>query len=207
MGDRSRQLTEVGDDFAWSLLDAIPDAVVIASGTGEIVFVNDRAGVIFGCRPGELVGRVVDDLLPSVHRAEHRADRTRYRAEPTMRPMGTGLDLRALRADGTEFPVEISLSPIQLGEASFVLAAVRDITDRVRAEDHWHRVLRTLDASDDGMFIFDAGTLQYSFVNDGAVRLVGYGQDELLSMTPLHINPSATAQEYQDIIDALVRDP
>jgi PAS domain S-box-containing protein len=204
MGVRSRVLKGYGDDFAWSLLESAPDATVIASSTGEIVFANDHAGALFGRTADDLVGRVVEDLLPEALRAVHRAHRTRYHAEPTGRAMGAGLDLRALRSDGTEVPVEISLNPLRLDDEIFVIAAVRDITERVEAEEQMHRVMRTLDATDDGVLIFDAATLRYSFVNAGASRLLGYDLDELLGMTPLHLNPYTTEAEYRRMVDALV---
>ena len=175
MGIRSPLLKSYGDDFAWSLLDAAPDATLVVGGSGEeYAFVSDHAGELFGYGLEELLGRVVDDLLPEGLRAVHRAHRTRFGAEPTVRAMGAGLELWARRSDGSQFPVEISLSPLHLDDDVFVVAAVRDVTDRVRAEDQLHRVLRTLDATDDGVFIFDAVTLGFSFVNDGAVRMVGY---------------------------------
>lgn len=207
MGARSPLLKPHGDDFAWSLLDAAPDATLIASGTGEIVFSNDHAAALFGFPLDDLVGRVVEDLLPESLRSVHRAHRTRYRAEPAVRSMGAGLDLVARRSDGSEVPVEISLSPLQLGDEVFVMAAVRDVSERVAAEDHLHRVIETLDATDDGVFIFDADTLRYSFVNQGAARLVGYGRGELLAMTPLHLNPYTTDAEYQRTVDELLADP
>jgi PAS domain S-box-containing protein len=203
MGVRSSLLQQFGDDFAWSLLDAAPDATMVVSGSGEIVFVNDHAGTVFGCEPESLLGMVVEDLLPEMHRAAHRAHRNRYRAAPTVRSMGAGLDLSARRLDGSMFPVEISLSPLRLGDDVFAVAAVRDITERVLAEDRMHRILQTLDSSDDAMFMFDADTLHYSFVNEGAVRMTGYSKDELLTMTPLHVNPYTTEAEYHQIIDSL----
>ena len=203
MGARSPLLKEHGDDFAWSLLDAAPDATLIVSGTGEIVFANDHAGLVFGVPPQDLLGRPVEDLLPEHLRAVHRAHRTRYRAAPTVRTMGVGLELRARRLDGTECPVEISLSPVHIGDEVFAMAAVRDITERVEAEEQLHRVVRTLDSTDDAVFIFDVDSLRYSFVNEGAVRMVGYSRDELLAMTPLHLNPYTTEAEYRRLLEEL----
>jgi PAS domain S-box-containing protein len=207
MGARTNRLDEFGDDFAWSLLDAVPDGILLATPSGEIAFVNEQLASLFGGSPDELLRCGVDDLLPEELRGAHRAHRTRYRAHPEVRPMGATLSLRAQRLDGSEFPTEISLSPLHLGGELFVLAAVRDVSERVAAEDHLRRVLRTLDASDDGVFMFDAASLCYTHVNDGAVRLVGYTRDELFEMTPLDLNPYATEQEYRDLVDRLLADP
>jgi two-component system sensor histidine kinase DevS len=203
MGVRSPLLAAYGSDFAWSLLEAAPDAMVIASADGEIVFVNDQAGTVFACEPGELIGLQVEGLLPEGLQAVHRAHRTRFRADPAPRRMGAGLLLRALRPDGSTFPTEIALSPLRLGGELLVVAAVRDVTERVEAEDHLHRVLVTLDSSDDAVFIFDADSLRYSYVNEGAVRLVGYSREELLTMTPLHLNPHAPESDYRAVVDEL----
>ena len=196
-----------GADDSWSLLNAAPDGVVVASEVGEIVFVSDQAATLLGYEPTDLIGQSVDMLLPAALRSVHRAHRTRHRAEPTSRAMGAGLLLRALRSDGSEFPVEISLKPLRRDGRLFVVAAVRDVTDRVATEQHLHRVLLTLDATDDGMFIFDAVSLRYSYVNEGAVRLVGYDRDELMTMTPLHLNPDDSEQEYRAFIESLESDP
>lgn len=206
VGVRSQVLQSYGDDFAWSLLDAAPDATLVVSSTGEIVFVNDHAGELFGYPIDELLGEVVEKLLPDALRSVHRAHRTRYRAAPTVRTMGAGLNLWARRSDGSLFPVEISLSPLRLGDGVFAVAAVRDITARVESEDRLRRVLQTLDATDDAMFMFDTETLRYSFVNEGAVRLVGYTQTELSTMTPLHLNPYTTEADYRELVASLLAD-
>ncbi len=207
MGARSEALDALGSDFSWSLLEAAPDGMLIVDRQGQVVFVSDQAAVLFGCAADELLGHTIEELVPHDARAAHRAHRTRYQAEPTARSMGAGLVLRALRADGSEFPVEISLSPLSMGGDTYAVAALRDVTDRVEAEDYLHRVLHTLDASDDAVFIFDADSLRYSYVNDGAVRLVGYSRDELLAMTPLHLNPNATEADYRNLIETLLANP
>lgn len=203
IGGPSPAADQHGEAFTVALLDATPDAILVIDGAGTIVFLNRRAGELFGYDHDDLLGRVVEDLMPDDDRTVHRAHRTRYRADPTIRPMGAGLVLRARRADGSELPVEISLSPLLIGDVTYSVAAVRDVTDRVQAEDHLHRVLTTLDASDDGVFIFDAATLRYSYVNEGAVRLVGYDAEDLLTMTPLHLNPNATIASYRELVDRL----
>lgn len=208
MGARSSLLDGFGDDLAWSLFDAAPDGTLVVSASGEIAFANEQAAALFGSSAQAMLGRSVDDFLPDHLRGVHRAHRTRYQARPEARRMGANdLELRALRIDGTAFHAEISLSPLRVGSAVFVLAAVRDISDRVAAEDHLRQVLHTLDASEDGVFVFDAESLQYSYVNDGAVRLVGYSPTELASMTPPHLNPSSSESEYRRLIAPLMDDP
>ena len=169
MGVRSPLLKSYGDDFAWSLLDATPDATLIVAGSGEIVFVNDHAGELFGFDLEDLLGRAVDDLLPEALRTVHRAHRTQFRAESTVRAMGAGSELWARRSDGSEFLVEISLSPLHLDDDVFASRrGLGIVTERVEAQDQVHRVLRTLDATDARVSIFGASTLRFSFVDDVA---------------------------------------
>jgi PAS domain S-box-containing protein len=139
MGTRSPRLEAHGDDFAWSLLEAAPDAMVIVADDGEIAYANDHAIRLFGYEADDLLGRTVEDLLPESMRAAHQAHRRRYRAEPTVRPMGAGLELLARRADGAEVPVEISLSPLRIDGETYAIAAVRDISARVAAEAELQR--------------------------------------------------------------------
>ena len=140
---------------------------MLVTEAGEIAYANDVAGRLFGYHVADLLGLAVDDLLPEGERAIHRSHRSRYLADPIPRAMGVGLELWGQRSDGTLFPIEVTLSPVRLGDDVFAAAFVRDIGDNVAVEEQLHRVLRTLDASDEGVFIFDATTLQYSYVNDG----------------------------------------
>jgi PAS domain S-box-containing protein len=207
MGERASNLGELGGEFNWSLLDAVPDGVVVAATSGEVVYANDQAVSMFAASATDLVGIDVDELLPIELRGAHRAHRTRYRAHPEVRSMGAGLTLRARRLDGSEFDTEISLSPLRLGEELHVLAAVRDVSDRVVAEDHLRRVLTTLDSSDDAVVMFNVDNLRYEYVNEGAVRLVGYDRAELRNMTPLDLNPYAAETEYRELVDRMLADP
>jgi PAS domain S-box-containing protein len=118
------------------LLDAAPDAMVIVDRQGRIVLANRQAQTVFGFTPEELLGQPVEMLLPEAYRAVHHRHRADYHASPRTRPMGAGMELLARRRDGAEFPVEISLSPIETDRGMLVIAAVRDITERKRAEAH-----------------------------------------------------------------------
>jgi PAS domain S-box-containing protein len=179
----------LGDDALRGLLDSLPDALVIADEHGEIRFVNRQTEALFGFDRADLLGRSVDDLLPERLRQVHGAHRTRYRAEPRVRSMGAGLTLFGRRADGTEFPVEVSLSPMQLDDGLRVVAAVRDISERLAIETEAHAVMEMLDSTRDGLLILDARTLRFTYANQGAIEQVGYSRDELMRMTMLHIAP------------------
>jgi len=117
------------------LLESAPDAMVIIDEAGEIVMVNSQVERLFGYRKEELVGRDLLVLIPQRYRAAHAAHVGEYMATPHFRPMGRGLEFLGLRKDGTEFPVDISLSPFSSDGTTLVTAAIRDITDRKRAEE------------------------------------------------------------------------
>ncbi len=116
------------------LLDSTPDAIVMTNAGGQIVLANNQAATLFGYQRDELSGMLVEVLLPPRFRADHVGHRTGYFAHPRTRPMGAGLELHGLRKDGTEVPVEISLSPLHTDEGRLVMSAIRDITDRKRIE-------------------------------------------------------------------------
>src|SRR5437773_735198 len=116
------------------LLEVLPDALVCVDQQGIITQINGQAEVLFGYGRSELCGQPLETLLPERFRSTHNSHRERYQAAPHARSMGVGLLLYGRHKDGSEFPVDISLSPVQLDGKQEVIAAIRDITYKVRAE-------------------------------------------------------------------------
>jgi len=188
---------------ASALVDAAPDAIVMVDEQGQILLVNRQMEQLFGYGRAELIGQDVELLLPEALRQSHRAHRTRFRAEPRTRSMGAGLALFGRRRDGAQFPVEISLSPLRTDAGLRVIAAVRDITERLLAEAEAREIRRVVDATRDAVLMFDRDTLRFTYVNQGAIDQLGYSRDELFAMTPLHIKPALTEAEYRALIAGL----
>jgi PAS domain S-box-containing protein len=121
-------------DLARAALDAAPDAMLIIDASGIIRFANQQVSALFGYAHDEIIGQSIEKLMPERFRARHVGHREHYVSTVRVRPMGAGLDLFGRRRNGTEFPVEISLSPIEDVGRTLVAAAIRDVTDRKRVE-------------------------------------------------------------------------
>lgn len=124
----------IPDSFFRNLLDAAPDAIIVVDADGRIAVVNTEAEKMFGYSRERMFGQDIEMLLPGRHRARHVQHRARYVEVPKVRAMGAGMELAGLRSDGTEFPVEISLSPIDSASGSFVASVIRDVTERHQIE-------------------------------------------------------------------------
>jgi PAS domain S-box-containing protein len=127
-----------------ALLEAAPDAMVIVNERGEIVLVNSQTERLFGYDRRELLGHPVEMLIPDALRARHHVHRREYSREPRPRTMGEGLELAALRKDGSTFPVDIALGPLAGEQGPLVSAAIRDVTERKRTERAMRDFLATL---------------------------------------------------------------
>ncbi|MBI4888341.1 MAG: PAS domain S-box protein [Acidobacteria bacterium] len=127
-----RQLILEENTRVQQVLDAMPDGVLIVDGGGRIVFANAHAEALFGCSASDLIGQFIELLVPEAFRAVHERHRNTYAAAPATRPMGSGVELHARRRDGSTFPVDISLSPVEAEQGTVVVAVVRDATERTR---------------------------------------------------------------------------
>ncbi|HEX7096095.1 MAG TPA: PAS domain S-box protein, partial [Acidimicrobiales bacterium] len=192
--------------LAGSLLEQVPDGLMVTDEHGRIRLVNSGLEEMFGYDRAELLGEHVELLVPESARAPHRAHRLRYRASPHRRPMGAGLQLEGRRKDGSTFPVDVSLNPIRLGDEVHTIATVRDISERKAAERRSQWVQRLLDSTSDAIYVFDRNTLALLHVNEGACRQTGYSREQLETMTPLHVLPDLPERELRQLLAPLMTD-
>ena len=157
-------------------LEAAPDAIVVVDTDGRIVIVNQLTERMFGYPREELIGKTVELLVPERYRPTHTGDRSAYFREPRTRPMGEGRELSGRRKDGTEFPVEISLSPLVTDAGTLVISIIRDTTQRRQAESKFRGLL---ESAPDAIVVVDrAGRI--AIINSQTERLFGYGRQELI---------------------------
>jgi PAS domain S-box-containing protein len=209
--------------FSPDLLETLPDAVVAVDRQGTIVQVNSQAQELFGYERKELIGQRVEMLVPESYRHQHEHHRETFAKTPKTRRMGAGFDLYGRRRDGSEFPVEISLSPIVTEKGVFVLSAIRDISDRKRiaeelrrANEELHqrtveqlgeyrsRLVSIIDSSEDAILSKDLNGIITSW-NRGAERIYGYLPDEAVGKNISLLIPSDRPDEMPEILRKIAR--
>jgi hypothetical protein len=186
------------------LMEAAPDGMVVVNQDGEIVLLNARAQKQFGYSRDELLGQKVTNIIPEGFAERLIADETRTAAEALAQQIGTGIELYGRRKDGSEFPIEIMLSPLESAEGILVTAAIRDITVRKDAEKHLAqmeaRYRGLMEAAPDGMVVVNQNG-EIVLLNVQAEKQFGYHRDELLGQNVTNIIPEGFAARL--IADAL----
>ena len=203
--------------------EAVPDAMVAVDAAGTIVQVNSQTERLFGYTPGELIGQSVEILVPIGHRKQHHQHREKFRRQPATRRMGAALDLRGRRKDGSEFPVEISLSPVSTKDGMVVLSAIRDISDRKHIEEQLQkaheelaasqdrqlresqsRLALIVDSSQDAIIAKDLdGTITHW--NKGAEQIYGYTAAEVIGKPISILAPKDHPDEIPEILAKIRR--
>ena len=204
-----------------SLLEAVPDATVVVNEEGVILQVNSQVETLFGYTRDELIGQPVEVLVPERQRGQHHQHRQDYAAEPRIRRMGAGLDLHGRRRDGSEFPVEISLSPVPTSHGMVVLSAIRDISDRKRIEEELRRAHKELeerkdrqlwqsrnrlalivDSSQDAIIGKNLDGVITSW-NKGAEQIYGYKAEEVIGKSITMLAPRERVDEIPKILESI----
>ncbi len=205
------------------LLEALPDAVVAVDRDGTIVLANSQAQDLFGYESDELIGQKVEMLVPEAYRSQHHQHREKFAETPKTRRMGAELDLYGRRRNGSEFPVEISLSPVSTEKGMLVLSAIRDISDRKRiaeelrrANEELHRrtaeqlgeyrskLASIIDSSEDAILSKDLNGTITSW-NKGAEHIYGYSPEEVVGKHISLLTPGDRPDEISEILQKIAR--
>ncbi len=187
-----------------TILDSALDAVISMDIYGLVMYWNPQAEKIFGFSRAEAMGKLLSDLIipPSVREAHnHKLKHFLKTGESSL--LSKRIEVTAMRANGSEFPIELVIAPIRNGDVLFFNAFIRDITSRKQAEHELTRLGRVLDESSNEIYVFDAQTLHFTMVNAEAQRNLGYSMDELKGLTVLDLEPNLAHNIFEQRISPL----
>lgn len=187
----------LNEQHFYNLIDASPDACLIVSHDGAIIYLNHIACELFGYTADEILGQKIEVLIPDRYRKLHPQHRTVFNETGASRAMGEGIDLFAIRKNGVEFSIEVSLSAIKVDDGSLIMATVRDITHQKIRES---TLTGILERSVNEIYIFDAISLKFITVNQSARENLGYSSESLNDMTPVDIKPDYDETRFTKLL-------
>ncbi len=187
------------------LSEGVSEGIIVVNTNQEIVATNTSAEEMFGYKKGELHGKPLDILLPHRYHKYHDQYVEQFIEKSEKRQMGHGRDLKGIRKNGEEFPVEAGLNPFEIYGSTYVMALVTDITERKIKEmelSHWSRIF---EESLNEIFVFDAHTFKFINVNSEARRNIGFNMAELAKMTPVDIKTEFSQPMFEKMVEPLIK--
>lgn len=202
--DLSQQALEHSFNINRAILNTLYDAVVMTDLKGRIQSVNPALERMFGYTESELIGESITKLMPP-EVAHHHPGYMQDHADgkTTGKIMGNLRAVQGLRADGTRFTLQIAITETSVGSERLLVAALQDITESEEARLNLKRFRRTLDSTLDCVFMFDAETLQFFYVNQGALDQLGYSRSELLELHPYDVKPLIPEPAFREMVAPL----
>ncbi len=202
---RAAEAIRQGESLKAAILETSLDSLITIDHNGNVVEFNPAAEATFGFKRDEVLGKpIAESIIPPRFRDAHRQGLANYLATGEGPVLGKPLELYALRADGTEFPVELAIVPIKSGSRPMFTASIRDITQRKHDEEELRRFRLALDNSADMVLIIDRATMRHVDVNQTACKLLGYTRAELLLMGPQDTLP-VSREELEKAYDELIQ--